>query len=108
MLDGLHRRPTLKKLLTALPPFLWKHPQEYGLVQRYSPEGSATSTLHDSQKKVFSVSSAVVHEGWLYLGSPRMHELARIRLRDWQSAAAASPVAPSGSSADDTHLELFE
>lgn len=107
MLDDLHARPRLKRLLISLPAFLWKHPHAYGLVQQFDASGKARLSLHDADNKVHSISSAVVRDGWLFLGSPRMHEVVRIRLRDLPDPDSASEVAKQHETQEDegTHIE---
>jgi len=81
LLDRLLPRPFLRKVIVRLPSFLQPAPQRYGFVIGLSPEGRVTQNLQDpSGEHYATVSSALEHDGALYLGSLYENAVGRVRL----------------------------
>lgn len=72
-IDQIHAQPFLANQLAKLPEGLlnmMSTPPRYGLVAQLDAAGHLLHTLHDPQGDVFGVTTAVVQDGYLYLGTP--------------------------------------
>jgi sugar lactone lactonase YvrE len=71
--DTLHPSPWLKKQIAKLPKPLWPKPARYGFVLKLDASGKLERTLQDPDcSTACIITSALEHEGKLYLGS--LHE----------------------------------
>ncbi len=68
--DVSARHPWMRTLMVKLPRALWPKPDRYGLVVAMDENGTLTSSLHDpAGDHLRMVTSALPHDGKLYLGS---------------------------------------
>ena len=82
LLDATLPRPLLGKVLLRLPNFLQPAPARYGFVLGLSQDGRVIANLQDPSGKSFAlVSSALEHDGQLYLGSIGEDAVGRLPLR---------------------------
>lgn len=83
LLDTLLPRPFLRKVIVRLPGFMQPSPSRYGFVVGLDPDGRVTQTLQDPSGKHFAlVSSAVEHDGSLYLGSLGEDAVGQLRIKN--------------------------
>ena len=83
LLDALLPRPFWRKVIVRLPSFMQPSPSRHGFVVALDPEGRVTQTLQDPSGRHYAlVSSAVEHDGALYLGSLGEDAVGRVRLGD--------------------------
>ena len=81
LLDALLPRPFLRKVIARLPSFMQPAPSRHGFVLGLDAGGRVTRNLQDpSGSRYALVSSAVEHEGALYLGSLGEDAVGRLRL----------------------------
>ena len=81
LLDRLLPRPFLRKAILRLPAFLQPAPQRHGFVVGLDSSGRVTENLQDpAGERVAMVSSALEHDGFLYMGSLGGDAVARFRL----------------------------
>jgi sugar lactone lactonase YvrE len=81
LLDKLLPRPFLRKIVPRLPSFLQPAPERYGFVLGLDAEGRVARNLQDPSGEHYEeVSSALEHEGVLYLGSLGEDAVGRLRL----------------------------
>lgn len=81
LLDRVHPHPALKRLVSKIPRRFWPAPKPYGLVLALDEKGSIVKSYHDpSGERLRDITSAVEHEGHLYLGSLRERKIGKLRL----------------------------
>ena len=81
LVDRLHPFPFLKAQLSKLPKALLPKAKPYGLVLALDERGNITQSLHDpTGKNLTAVTSAVEHEGYLYLGSLHNDRIGKYKL----------------------------
>ncbi len=74
-------RPWARALIMKLPAALWPKPARYGLIAELDGEGTVRRTLQDPDgSRVFNVTSAEVHDGWLYAGTLMGDRISRVRV----------------------------
>ncbi|VEN72611.1 conserved hypothetical protein [Candidatus Desulfarcum epimagneticum] len=79
--DRLHRFPFLKAQMSKLPRALWPRPEPYGLVLALDEKGNIVRSLHDpGGDRLKAITSAVEHNGFLYLGSLHNDRVGKYRL----------------------------
>ena len=71
--------PSLRSLLVRLPKAMWPLPARRGMVVQMDEQGGVVRTLQDPGGRVAVVTSAMLHRGWLYLGSYEEPHLARLK-----------------------------
>lgn len=70
MMDNLHPRPALKRILSKLPGFFWPKPAPYGLVLEMDENGNIIRSLHDPGGEHLSIITSVKEtDSMLYMGS---------------------------------------
>ncbi len=81
--DWLSPRPFVKEMLSKLPQFLWPQPQPYAFVIKLDEQGNIVDSFQDpTGKRLFAVTSAVEHDGALYLGSLINDRIGKYKLPD--------------------------
>jgi sugar lactone lactonase YvrE len=81
LLDFAHGYPFLKSILGRIPHKLWVRPARYGFVVSLDETGRITGSLHDQKgENLYIITSAVEHEGCLYMGSVVADRIGRYRL----------------------------
>lgn len=72
LVDQLHRSPFLAEQLAKLPEAMLNAsaaPAKHGLVFQLDQNGVVMQSLHDTTGRVFGVTTAQPHDGYLYLGT---------------------------------------
>lgn len=70
--DQMHSNPWLARTMAKLPESLLSGasaPEKHGLAVELSPQGELIGSWHDPQGKLYGVTTAVNHNGYLYLGT---------------------------------------
>lgn len=81
LLDFVHRFPFIKRIAGSLPQFLWAHAKKHGFILSLDEQGKITGSLQDPDgTKYYYLTSAVEHDGYLYLGSLKQDKIGRYRL----------------------------
>jgi sugar lactone lactonase YvrE len=81
MLDALLEWPFLRKIAYRLPEFLQPGPSRHAYVLALSPEGDVLADLqHVGEDAYAPITSAIEHEGRLYLGSLSAPAIGRVAL----------------------------
>ncbi|HEY2840537.1 MAG TPA: SMP-30/gluconolactonase/LRE family protein [Pirellulales bacterium] len=79
--DWLSPRPFFKQATAKLPRAFWPRPQPYAFVIKLNREGEILGSLQDpTGKHLREVTSAVEHEGYLYLGSLHNDRIGKYKL----------------------------
>jgi len=79
--DMMHRHPALKRVMATFPRFMWPGPKPYGLVLALDERGTVVKSFHDtSGGRLRAITSAVEHEGHLYIGSLHERKIGKLRL----------------------------
>ncbi len=80
-LDMVQGHPFIKSVLGSLPESLWAHSARYGLVVSLDERGRITGSLQDpGGAKLYDITTAREHGGFLYFGSLTMDKMARYKL----------------------------
>jgi len=77
--DALAGKPFLRKVVWRLPQFVQPKPKPYGFVLGLDETGKVIHNLQDPQGRYSPVTSAVEHDGTLWLGSLSAPSLARLK-----------------------------
>lgn len=88
LIDGLHPYPFLKEQLAKLGQERLRAvaaANRYGLVVQLGADGTVLRSLHDPDGQFYNLSTAVPHEGYLYLGSLFGDTIGRYSQRDVQA-----------------------
>jgi sugar lactone lactonase YvrE len=81
LLDRLMPRPFMRKMVLRLPEALQPAPERYGFVLKLDTSGRVVQNLQDPKGLYFAqISSALEHEGKLYLGSIGEDAIGRLPL----------------------------
>jgi sugar lactone lactonase YvrE len=81
-LDSLAERPFLRKVMARLPAFLQPGPARHAIVLELDEKGAVLRSLQDPSPDSFSpITSALEHDGRLYLGSLWREELGVLTLQ---------------------------
>ena len=80
MLEAINRWPTLRPAAARTANAVPVPERHYGLVAAFDVNGQLMKQLHDPTGRVWFLTSAREHQGWLYLGSLQMNALTRVRL----------------------------
>lgn len=70
--DQMHSNPWLAGLMAKVPQALLNGasaPVKHGLVAKYSPEGELLESWHDPEGSLYGITTAVSHNGYLYIGT---------------------------------------
>lgn len=79
VLDRLLPHPLLRRGVWALPERLRPAPTRYGFVVAYDERGGVVHNLQGPSGEAYArITSARVHDGWLWLGSLDEHAIARV------------------------------
>jgi sugar lactone lactonase YvrE len=79
--DWLSPRPFFKQATSKLPRALWPRPEPYAFVIKLSGDGEILQSFQDpSGKHLREVTSAVEHDGYLYLGSLHNDRIGKYKL----------------------------
>jgi sugar lactone lactonase YvrE len=81
LLDKIHPKPFLKKLVYALP--LWMQPEleAFGMIMRLSESGEILKTYYDTSGKYVSEASSVEeHKGYIFIGGDITDHVGRYKL----------------------------
>ena len=69
LLDKIHPKPFLKKLMYALPLWMQPEPEAFGMIMHLSESGEILKTFYDTSGKYVSEASSVEeHNGYLFIG----------------------------------------
>ena len=83
MLDFIQPHPFLTKLMSKLPKFLWPKPKPYGLVLALDEQGTILQSFHEpTGKHLKEITSAIEHNGYLYLGSLHNDRIGKFKLKE--------------------------
>ncbi|MCB1193351.1 MAG: SMP-30/gluconolactonase/LRE family protein [Leptospiraceae bacterium] len=81
LMDAIHPYPFLKNLVSKLPKMFWPKPKPYGLVISFDERGKILQSLQDpSGKHLKEITSAIEHNGYLYLGSLHGNRIGKYKL----------------------------
>ncbi|KQO17897.1 SMP-30/gluconolactonase/LRE family protein [Paenibacillus sp. Leaf72] len=70
--DQMHSSPWLAGLMAKVPQALLNGasaPVKHGLVAKYSPQGELLESWHDPEGTLYGITTAVNHNGYLYIGT---------------------------------------
>jgi sugar lactone lactonase YvrE len=82
-LDFLHKNPSLNKLVAKLPKFLWPRPKSYGFIAVLDEEQNFINSFQDTEgANLRLLTSALEHEGFLYLGSLHERQIGKFKLNE--------------------------
>ncbi|MEO1519059.1 MAG: SMP-30/gluconolactonase/LRE family protein [Bacteroidota bacterium] len=83
MLDKIHPRPFLKKVVFGLPRWMQPKQRAFGMVMHVSEEGEILQTYFDpTGEKVSEASSIEEADGYLYLGGDLIDHIGKFRLEE--------------------------
>lgn len=81
LLDQIHPHPFFTKLMSKLPRLFWPKPKPYGLVISLDENGNILQSFQDpSGKHLKEITSALEHNGYLYLGSLHNDRIGKYKL----------------------------
>jgi sugar lactone lactonase YvrE len=81
VLDAAHPFSFLKAQISKLPKAFWPKPEPYGLVLLIDEQGEILQSLHEpTGKHLKEITSAVEHDGYLYLGSLHNDRIGKYKL----------------------------
>lgn len=82
-IESLYTKPFLRKMLMRLPEFIINQtiPPKKAMVIGIDENGKVIHNLQDDSGKLFSITSALQVDDYLYLGSLRMTSLAKFKLK---------------------------
>jgi len=81
LLDKIHPKPFLKKLVYALP--LWMQPEieAFGMIMHLSEKGEILKTYYDTSGKYVSEASSIEeHNGYIYIGGDMTDHIGKYKL----------------------------
>ena len=69
--------------MSKLPKFLWPKPKPYGLVLALDEQGTILQSFHEpTGKHLKEITSAIEHNGYLYLGSLHNDRIGKFKLKE--------------------------
>lgn len=81
IVDTFHPFPFIKAQISKLPKALWPKPEPYGFVLALNEQGEIIESLQDSTgKHLKEITSALEHDGYLYLGSLHNDRIGKYKL----------------------------
>ena len=84
LVDRMHPRPFMKKIVSRLPKFLWPKPKPYGFVLALNEQGEIIKSLQEpTGKHLKEITGVREHDGFLYLGSLHNDRIGKYRLTDF-------------------------
>ncbi|MCT4582695.1 MAG: SMP-30/gluconolactonase/LRE family protein [Flavobacteriales bacterium] len=83
LLDKIHSKTTIKKMIYALPMWLQPKQKPYGMLMHLSENGNILKTYYDTSGKIVSeVSSIEEHKGILYMGGDLLNHINQYNIQE--------------------------